>query len=163
MATTVIGSLFAATLGTNLIYLWINACLSRKVAYAGPNHKNDKGVKLSQCLTHHKALQIVRDMRAVIAVKDQFTLADILPSSLSDCSRDLLPSHVLQGKGHQSYQNSNRSHNISHNLRDESQQHIKNQPSHSSDKSMILDQNNKMDEVEHRETVEERIVSDGKR
>ena len=47
MATTVIGSLFAATLGTNLIYLWLNACLARKVAFAGPKGKTSKGVKLS--------------------------------------------------------------------------------------------------------------------
>jgi len=36
MSTTVIGSIFVSTLGTNLIYLWLNACLARKVAYA-PN------------------------------------------------------------------------------------------------------------------------------
>ena len=56
MATTVIGALFAATLGTNLIYLWINACLARKVAYASPNSKSGKCVRLSQSLSHHKAL-----------------------------------------------------------------------------------------------------------
>ena len=81
MSTTVIGSLFGATLGTNLIYLWINSCLARKVAYAA----NKRQASTCQCLVHAKALQIVRDMKAVCEIKGQFTLADVLPSSL-ECS-----------------------------------------------------------------------------
>jgi len=66
MATTVIGGVFLATLVTNLIYLWINSCLARKVAYAS----NKKSATSSRCLVHYKALQIVRDMKAVDEVKD---------------------------------------------------------------------------------------------
>lgn len=66
MSTTLIGSLFGSTLGTNLIYLWINSCLARKAAYA-PNKK-----KAVTCVTlaHYRALQIVRDMKAVNEIKD---------------------------------------------------------------------------------------------
>jgi len=55
MATTMIGSLFLATLGTNLIYLWINACLARKVAYSA---KAARGKKQSfcSCLVNFRAL-----------------------------------------------------------------------------------------------------------
>jgi len=52
ISTTVIGSIFVSTLGTNLIYLWLNACLARKVAYA-PNKKKE-----TACfnLVHSRAL-----------------------------------------------------------------------------------------------------------
>lgn len=66
IATTVIGSIFLATLGTNMLYLWLNSCLARKVAYA----PNKKKFTISQLLTHYRALQIVRDMKAVNEIKD---------------------------------------------------------------------------------------------
>ena len=78
MSTSVIGALFASTLGTNMIYLWLNSCLARKAAYA----PNKQSAKTSFCMVHSRALQIVRDMKAVCEIKDQFTLADVLPSSL---------------------------------------------------------------------------------
>ena len=98
MSTTVIGSIFGATLGTNLIYLWINACLARKVAYAPTQKKAGS----ARCLVHSRALQIVRDMKAVCEIKDQFTLADVLPSSLECSERDVASVH------------SNASRNLSH-------------------------------------------------
>ena len=51
MATTVIGSLLVATLGTNLMYLWLNSCLARKVAYAATKKK----AGCSACLVHYRA------------------------------------------------------------------------------------------------------------
>jgi len=55
MATTMIGSTFLATLGTNLIYLWINACLARKVAYSATGGRGKKQT-ISGCLVHFRAL-----------------------------------------------------------------------------------------------------------
>jgi len=133
MATTVIGALFAATLGTNLIYLWINACLARRVAYASPNSKGSKCVRLSQCLSHHKALQIVRDMKAVLAVKDQFTLADVLPSSL-DAS--LLSNH--SGASHHASVRSHHSAGGAHSQNQNDSGHFRRQQP-SADKSMMSD------------------------
>lgn len=52
MATTVIGSLLVATLGTNLLYLWLNSCLARKVAYAPTKKK----AGASACLVHYRAI-----------------------------------------------------------------------------------------------------------
>ena len=66
MSTAVIGAIFGATLGTNLLYLWINSSLARKVAYA----PNKRSTNVSQCIVHTRALQIVRDMKAVCEVKD---------------------------------------------------------------------------------------------
>lgn len=88
MAMTVIGSLFGATLGTNLIYLWLNSCLARKVAYAA----NRRQSQACFWLAHSKAVQILRDMKAVDLVKEQFTLADVLPSNL-ECSEHSSCSH----------------------------------------------------------------------
>jgi len=90
MATTVMISLFLATLGTNLVYLMINACLARKVAYAA----NKNSSRTSKCMVHYRALQIVRDMKAVCEIKDQFTLADVLPSSLEVSDREIQASGV---------------------------------------------------------------------
>ena len=66
MSTAVIGAIFGATLGTNLLYLWINSSLARKVAYA----PNKRSRNVSHCIVHSRALQIVRDMKAVCEVKD---------------------------------------------------------------------------------------------
>ena len=52
IATTIIGSIFVATLGTNLLYLWINSWLARKVAYAPTKRK----AQACQCLAHTRAL-----------------------------------------------------------------------------------------------------------
>ena len=52
MATAVIGSILGATLGTNLIYLWINACMARKAAYAPTKGK----AATYHCLVHSRAL-----------------------------------------------------------------------------------------------------------
>lgn len=78
MSTTLIGSVFGSTLGTNLIYLWINAWLARTAAYA----PNKKKASACLCIAHYRAIQIVKDMKAVDEIKDQFTLADVHPSSL---------------------------------------------------------------------------------
>ena len=69
MATTMIGSTFLATLASNLIYLWLQACLARKVAYSATSGR-DKKSTFAGCLVHFRALQIVRDMKAVNEVKD---------------------------------------------------------------------------------------------
>ena len=66
IATVIIGSIFMATLGTNLLYLWLNSYLARKAAYA-PTRKK---AATCHCLAHSKALQIVRDMKAVSEIKD---------------------------------------------------------------------------------------------
>ena len=42
---------------------------------------------------HFRALQIVRDMKAVNEIKDQFTLADVLPSSLEISDRSACSHH----------------------------------------------------------------------
>jgi len=86
-----IGSLFGATLGTNLIYLWLNSCLARKVAYAPTKGK----AATCNCLVNYKALQIVRDMKVVNEIKDQFTLADVLPSSLECSDRESCSHHSI--------------------------------------------------------------------
>ena len=52
MATAVIGSILGATLGSNLLYLWINSCLARKAAYAPTKDK----AATSNCLVHYKAV-----------------------------------------------------------------------------------------------------------
>ena len=92
MGTAVIGSLFGATLGTNLIYLWINSCLARKVAYAPTKGK----AATQNCIVHYKALQIVRDMKVVNEIKEQFTLADVLPSSMECSDRESCSHHSMQ-------------------------------------------------------------------
>ena len=102
MSTAVIGAIFGATLGTNLLYLWINSGLARKVAYA-PNKRTGS---VSQCIVHYRALQIVRDMKAVCEVKDQFTLADVLPSSLECSARDICSIHSGQNSVQHSNHNS---------------------------------------------------------
>ena len=89
MATAVIGSILGATLGTNLIYLWINSCMARKAAYAPTKGK----AATYHCLVHNRALQIVRDMKVVSEIKEQFTLADVLPSSLEISERDAVSYH----------------------------------------------------------------------
>lgn len=85
MSTTVVGAVFGATLGPNLLYLWANAAFARKVAYASTK----KQAGCAALVAHPRALQILRDMRAVTNVKDQFTLADVLPSSLECSEREL--------------------------------------------------------------------------
>ena len=89
MATAVIGSILGATLGTNLLYLWINSCLARKAAYAPTKGK----AATCHCLVHYKAIQIVRDMKVVNEIKEQFTLADVLPSSLECSEREVCSVH----------------------------------------------------------------------
>jgi len=49
-----------------MLYLWLNSYLARKVAYAPIKNK----FTISQLLTHFRALQIVRDMKAVNEIKD---------------------------------------------------------------------------------------------
>lgn len=110
MAVTVIGATFVATLGTNLVYLWINACLARKVAYSS----NKKQAGCCALLVHFRAAQIVRDMKAVYEIKDQFTLADVLPSSLSISERSMC-SHHSGGLARQ-HQSQSQSHNLSKQL-----------------------------------------------
>lgn len=111
MATTIIGATFLATLGTNLLYLWINACLARKVAYSS----NKKQAGCCGLMVHFRAAQIVRDMKAVNEIKDQFTLADVLPSSLSISERSMC-SHLSNGLPRQHHSQSNSQQNMSKHL-----------------------------------------------
>ena len=81
MSTTLIGSIFGSTLGTNLIYLWVNSCLARKVAYA----PNKKKATASACLAHYRALQIVRDMKAEEGEWDDGTICDPKNGKIYGC------------------------------------------------------------------------------
>jgi len=63
-------------------------------------------------LAHYKALQIVRDMKVVNEIKDQFTLADVLPSSLECSDREGCSYHSVNSRSNFSNANS-RNHSVS--------------------------------------------------
>ena len=99
-------------------------------------------------------------MKAVLAVKDQFTLADVLPSSL-DAS--LLSNH--SGASHHASVRSHHSAGGAPGVSQNDSGHFRRQQP-SADKSMMSDglcHNQEVEQVEHKETVEERPVTDGER
>jgi hypothetical protein len=71
MSTAMIGAMFGGILVANLVYTIVITALAKRLK---------KDFK-SKCLPN-KAIQIVKDMRAVNEVKKMFTLADVLPSSV---------------------------------------------------------------------------------
>ena len=116
-----IWNFFGATLGTNLLYLWLNSCLARKAAYAANRKQNST----CQWLAHSRAIQIVRDMKAVAEVKDQFTLADVLPSSLECSERNSCCQHS---------NNSNQPSQVHHNSS------LRLPPIHNNEKTIVNDE-----------------------